>query len=108
LTNNINWVEVLFKKALISFSNDTDEFPAPLYDDVIVNKVLQLWYEEQGNTANAIAYYQKAQQSLAQIHEDANRGTDDVVALVRNPHDEVQHRTGFGRDWWYGYRITGR
>lgn len=112
LPNNINallgWVEVLYKKALPQYSNDTDEFPAVGYDDVWVNKCLQLFYEEQGNAALAISYYQKATQSLAQIHEDANRGTDDMVAMVANPHDEINPRVGFGRDWRYAYRITGR
>ena len=106
--NLVNWVEVLFKKALPWLQNDTDEFPAIGYDNVIVNKCLQLWYEEQNNTQSAVAYYQKAMQTLAQIHEDANRGTADTVALVAHPHDKMNHRVGFGRDWWYGYRITGR
>ena len=102
------WVEVLYKKSLSWFSNDTDEFPAPGYDNIIVNKVLQLWCEEKGDVQGAMAYMQKATQSLAQIHEDANRGTDDVVSLVENPHDRMNHRVGFGRDWRYAYRITGR
>jgi hypothetical protein len=102
------WVEVLFKSAMITFQNDTDEFPAPGYDNVIVNKALQLWYEEQANPQIAMAYYQKANQLLAQIHEDANRGTDDVVSMCAFPHDKVTHRTGFGRDYYWAYRITGR
>lgn len=104
----LGWVEVLYKKALPWFQNDTDEFPAVGYDNVIVNKVLQLWFEESGNAAAAIGYYNKAQQSLAQIHEDANRGTDDVVSMVENPHDRIMPRTGFGRDYRYAYRLTGR
>jgi hypothetical protein len=104
----LGWVEVLYKKALIWFQNDNDEFPAVGYDNIIVNKCLQLYYEEQTNPQLAMSYYQKANQSLAQIHEDANRGTDDVVALVAHPHDCMNPRVGFGRDWKYAYRITGR
>jgi hypothetical protein len=104
----LGWVEVLYKKALPWFSNDNDEFPAIGYDNVIVNKCLQLWYEEQNNIQSAMAYMQKANQSLAQIHEDANRGTDDVVSMVDNPHDLLMPRVGFGRDWRYAYRIQGR
>ena len=104
----LGWVEVLYKKALPWFHNDNDEFPAVGYDNIIVNKCLQLYYEEQNNPQLAMAYYQKANQSLAQIHEDANRGTDDVVAMVAHPHDQMNHRVGFGRDWRYAYRITGR
>jgi len=102
------WVEVLYKKALDWFQNDTDEFPAKGYDNVIVNKVLELWFEEQGNIQGAMAYAAKATQSLAQIHEDANRGTDDCVSMVAHPHDKMNARVGFGRDWYYAYRITGR
>ena len=104
----LGWMEVLYKKALIWFQNDTDEFPAPGYDNVIVNKCLQLWAEEKGDIQGAIAYQQKATQSLAQIHEDANRGTDDVVSMCAHPHDQMNNRVGFGRDWKYAYRITGR
>jgi len=104
----LGWVEVLYKKALPWFANDSDEFPAVGYDDCIVNGVLQLWYEEQNNVQSAMAYQQKKIQSLAAIHEDANRGTDDVVSLIRNPHDDIQPRVGFGRDWRWAYRIQGR
>ena len=104
----LGWIEVMFKKALPWFQNDNDEFPAVGYDEVIITKVLQLGYEEQGNVNLATAFYQKSIQMLAQIHENANRGTDDVVALVENPHDTINPRVGFGRDWRYAYRITGR
>jgi hypothetical protein len=104
------WVEVLYKKSLPQLSNDTDEFPAFGYDDVIITKCLQLWYEEQANIQLAIAFQQKATMLLAQIHEDANRGTNDVVSLVEHPHDQIngQHQIGFGRDWRFAYLITGR
>ena len=41
-------MEVLFKKALPWMENDDDEFPATGYDNIIVNKILQLWNEEEG------------------------------------------------------------
>lgn len=104
----LGWIEVLYKKAMPWLQNDTDEFPADGYDNVIVNKSLQIWYEEQNNPQSAMAYYQKAQQMLAQIHEDANRGTDDVVALVEFHHDKINPRVGFGRDYMWAYRVTGR
>ena len=104
----LGWVEVLYKKALPWFSNDNDEFPAVGYDDCIVNGVLQLWYEEQGNVQSAMAFQQKKIQSLAAIHEDANRGTDDVVSMCRNSQDDINPRVGFGRDWRWSYRIQGR
>lgn len=104
----LGWVEVLFKRALPWFQNDSDEFPAYGYDNVIVAKVLEMYYEEQGNIQAAVAFEQKATELLAKIHENANRGTDDTVAFVRNPHFDMQHRVGFGRDWRYAWRINGR
>ncbi len=67
-----------------------------------------MYYEEQGNIQGAMAYQQKAIQSLAAIHEDANRGTDDMVAMVEHPHDKMINRVGMGRDWRSAYRIIGR
>jgi len=104
----VGWVEVLYKEALPYLSVDTDEFPASGYDDVVVAKCLQLYYEEQKDIPTSQAFYTKANMLLAQIHEDANRGTDDVVALVENPHDRINPRVGFGRDWYQAYRIVGR
>lgn len=104
----LSWFDVLYKKALPELTNDADEFPAPGYDEVIIAKMLQLGYEEQGNINLAAAFQAKSTNLLAQIHEDANRGTDDMVAMVENPHDRMLHRTGFGRDWRQAYRIIGR
>jgi len=106
--SDFGWVEVLYKKALTWFSDDNDEFPVQGYDNIIVNKCLQLYFEENGNAKMAMAYYQKAQQSLAQIHEDTNRGTEDMVSMAGHPHDDMLNRVGFGRDYRYAYRVTGR
>ncbi len=104
-----HYVEVLYKQALPCFQHDADEFPAKGYDNVIVNKVLQLWFEEQGNVELAAAYDTKATRSLARIHEDANRGTEDVVALVENPHDSLSPRQRANRPTRYGdSRMAGK
>jgi hypothetical protein len=112
ITQQVNplflWVEVLYKKALPWYQNDSDEFPAVGYDNVWVNKCLQLWYEEQGNVPLAQAMMAKANQTLAQIHENANRGTDDCIAFVQNEQDLINPRVGFGRDWRWAYRYEGR
>lgn len=103
------WIQVLYKKALPVLSNDSDEFPAIGYDDVIWNKALQLYWEEQpAGMQNAMEFAQKSGQLLSQVHEDANRGTDDVVSLVENPHDMLNPRVGWGRDYRYSWKITGR
>ncbi len=103
-----NWVEVLYKRTLPYLSDDGDEFPVPGYDDIVVYKSLQLWFEEQSNIQVALAYQMKCVQLIAQIHEDANRGTADTISMVANPHDEINPRVGFGRDYRWAYRINGR
>ncbi len=104
----LGWVEVLYKEALPDYYLDSQEFPAQQYDEVWITKCLQLWFEEQKDFQSAIAAYNKATQMLAQIHEDFNRGTDDYLSIVRPGSMKMQHRTGYGRDWYYAYRITGR
>jgi hypothetical protein len=86
------WIEVLYKKRLTILSNDSDEFPATGYDDVLVNKTIQLWYEEQGNVDLALVFDTKATRTLARIHENENRATEDVIAMVQNPHDTLLNR----------------
>lgn len=102
------WVEVLFKTALPHYENDNDEFPVPGYDTIWVDKCLQIWAEEQGNVNEALAYMTKVTNSLAEMQEDANRGTDDCASIVEPTIDRINPRVGYGRDYWYAYRISGR
>lgn len=89
---NDHYMEVLYKEALPWLENDDDEFPAEGYDNIIVNKALQLWSEEQGKVEAALGYDAKASRSLAMKQEDANRGAEQEVALVENPHDTLLPR----------------
>jgi len=91
-----NYVEILYKKTLPVLVNDDDEFPAFDYDNVIVNKIMQLWNEEQAKIDVATAYDTKATRTAARIHEDQNRETEDEVALIANPHDTMLKRIGTG------------
>lgn len=99
-TTSNHYMEVLFKKALPWLENDDDEFPMPDHDNILVNKVLQLWSEEQGKGDAAVAYDSKATRSMARKKEDSNRGTEEVAALTENPHDTLlprQRRRGPSR-----------
>jgi len=96
-----HYLEILYKKALPYLINDNDEFPAQGYDDILVNKMNQLWAEEQGKADVAMAYDTKATRSLARKIEDQNRGTEDVVSLVANPHDALMPRIRHGRRRYY-------
>lgn len=92
-----NYVEILYKKTLSYLSADEDEFPAMFdYDDAIVNKMLQLWFEEQGKSELAKEYDAKATRTIARIRKDQEAPTEDVVALVAHPHDTLLKRIGTG------------
>lgn len=104
-----NYVEILFKKKLTYLQNDNDIFPAYNdYDYVIVNKVMQLWNEEQGNGEVAVAYDTKANRTTARINEDYNCATEDEIALRANPHDIMLPRIGTGLRRRYRFFGKGR
>lgn len=92
-TNNADhYMEVLYKEALPWMQNDEDEYPVEGLDNIIVNKMIQLWMEEQGDMDKAVAFDNKASRSLARKQEDANRGAEQVAALCENPHDSLLPR----------------
>ena len=102
-----NYLELLYKKRLPYLSDDADEFPAFDYDNVLVNKMMQLWAEEQEKLQIAQAYDAKATRSAARIHDDQNKATEDEVALVAHPHDTMLRRIGNGVRRRYSY-FAGR
>lgn len=100
-----HYVEGLYKKVLPIFSNDSDEYPAPGCDYILINKMCQLWAEEQEKTEVAVGYDAKATRSLARKNENRNRETEDKVALTANPHDTLlpRIRSGVGKyRYWRG------
>ena len=98
-----NYLEILYKKALPILFNDTDSFPSKTnYDDILVNKMMQLSKEEQDKPDLAMAYDTKATRSLARKTEDQNRGAEPEIALARNPHDRVHGRVSGSRRWRLG------
>lgn len=98
-----NYMELLYKQALTWLQDDADEYVAFGYDDVIVNKMMQLWCEEEEKIDKALAYDTKATRSAARIHADANVATEDMVSLVANPHDLILPRIGGSRRRRYGW-----
>jgi len=104
-----HYVEILFKQALNELSNDGDEFIfGRKYDDIIINKVCQLWFEEQGNPVLAMSFDTKATRSLARKNEDQNRATEDMISIVAHPHDVLLPRVRAGRKKYYrGYGSRG-
>jgi len=84
-----HWMETLYKKALPYLSLDSDEFPAPNYDNVIVNKAIQLYYELQEKPDLAALYDGKATRTMGRKMSDENAATEDCVSIVTNPHDTL-------------------
>lgn len=99
-----NYVEILYKIRLPHLYNDADEFPFIDCDDMVVNKMMELYHEEKGNVEGAIAYDGKATRSLSQELEEENRATEDVVSTVANKHDTMLRRVGssLGRRFFSG------
>lgn len=91
-----NYVEILYKQKLKYLSNDGDEFPAFNYDDILVNKIMQLYMEEQNKPEAATAYDAKATRTMARLHQEQNKATEDLIALISNPHDSLLRRIGTG------------
>jgi hypothetical protein len=90
-----NYLEVLYKQALSYLSLDSDSFPTKVnYDNALVDKALQIYYEEQGKTEQATAFSQKVTLTLAAIARDLYRGTEDIIALSANPHDTIHRKIG--------------
>jgi len=104
-----HYLEILFKVSPTQLQNDTDEFVfGQKYDDILVNKCIQLWYEEQGKPDLAAAFDQKATRSLARKHQDQNAATEDMIAVVAHPHDSILPRVRQGRGRYYrGYGARG-
>lgn len=85
-----HWMEVLYKKSLPYLSEDSDEFIAIGYDDVIVNKAIQLYYESQEKPELASLYDGKASRTMGRKISNENAAAENCIALVPNPHDTLQ------------------
>ena len=97
-----HYLEILYKKPLPWLQEDDDEYPVKEHDNVLVNKIIQLWAEEQGKVDIATAYDAKATRSLARKQEDLNRASQDVVSLQENCHDYLLPRLRGRRPSRYG------
>jgi hypothetical protein len=82
-------LQILYKKALPRLQNDTDEFPAPGYDNILVSKCMELFLEEQGKIEEAILHDKKASRSLARRQADLERGQEQKAVFKRHNHDKL-------------------
>jgi hypothetical protein len=104
-----HYIEILYKKAFYTLYNNEDEFVfGNKYDYVLINKMIQLWNEEQGKPDLATAFDSKATRSVARIQQDQHRATEDKVNFVANEHDTILPRVRPGRRKYYrGYGSRG-
>lgn len=102
-----HWMEILYKKALPVLFNDGDQFVDGSYDNIVVNKMMQLWAEEKENPELASSYDGKATRSLARKVEEQNRETEDKVAFVPNGHDMMITKIRKYRRYRYGAGLAG-
>ncbi len=83
-------MEVLFKPVLPRLFYDSDTFPVEGYDDVIVGKAMQLYYEEMpGAEERAQIWGQKAESIASRIHKDTIGGKTMRFEFQRHPHDNL-------------------
>jgi len=82
-------LQVLYKKTLPRLQNDTDEFPAFGYDNILVSKCMELFLEEQGKIEEAILHDRKASRSLGRRQADLERGQEQRVVFKRHNHDKL-------------------
>ena len=82
-------LQVLYKKSLKYLNQDTDMFPAPNYENIIVTKMMQLWLEEQGKHQEAVLMDGKVSRDLGRRSTDLERGQIHKVQFHRNPHDNI-------------------
>ena len=82
-------LQILYKKALPRLQNDTDEFPAVGYDNILVSKCMELFLEEQGKIEEAILHDRKATRSLARRQADLERGQEQRAVFKRHNHDKL-------------------
>ena len=82
-------LQVLYKKTLPRLQNDTDEFPAIGYDNILVSKCMELFLEEQGKVEEAILHDRKATRSLSRRQADLERSQEQRVVFKRHNHDKL-------------------
>lgn len=111
VSQQAHYLEVLYKKALPWYSDDGQEFIAHGYDNILVNKMIQLWAEEAQKPELAVLYDAKATRSTTRKLNNRNRAAEECVSFVPNGHDSLlctlrgrRRRTwGYGYGYGYGY-----
>lgn len=83
------YMEVLYKRALNKFEENTDSFPCDGYDDILVDKILQLRAEQTGNAEEASLRDQKVTREIARKDFEASGGQQQVISFIPNNMDTI-------------------
>jgi hypothetical protein len=103
VSSQCHYLEVLYKKALPWLSDDGQSFPARGYDDIIVDKCLQIFAEEEKKVDIAALYDTKVTRALGRKLIDINKATEDMVSFVYDGHDQMLARLSAKRRRYWGY-----
>jgi hypothetical protein len=91
-STDIFLMECLYKKTLFPLHNDEDEFIVPNFDDIIINKAVQLRYEDTGNIEKALLADKKASRTSDRRSAAQFKGFDIRVEPQEDQYSTIFHR----------------
>lgn len=86
-------MDVLYKETLPYMYADDDEFADGTWDDVLINKCIGLWCEDNALPEEAILRDRKATREAARKLQNINRGIVQVAKFSPHPHDTLVDRS---------------
>lgn len=90
-------MDVLYKEALPYLFNDNDIFADGTYDDVLLNRAIGQWAEDNDKLEEAILRDRKASRELARRMSNEDRGKVQLAKFVAHSHDNLVYRHPFYR-----------
>lgn len=92
-------MEVLFKKKLKLLAADTDTFPVPGWDNIIVDRTIQAFNEsKEGSEQRAMLYATKVEKQSAQKIKHQEGGIEKEIQFAENPMYALTKRP-YSRIW---------
>lgn len=82
-------MDVLYKEAYQYLYNDADIFADNNYDDVILERALSNWCEDNNQPENAILHDRKSERELGRKMDNSTRGEVEMAKFVPNDYDTL-------------------